>query len=71
MSPLELTSHLTLPTPPPPESFLLTLTHLYQTLTHHLDLYILDTVDKTGTFTREVISEVEGLMCSARMDDVV
>ena len=28
-------------------------------------------VDKTGTFTGEVISELEGLMCSAGMDDLV
>ena len=30
-----------------------------------------DAGDKTGTFTGEGISEVEGLMCSAGMDDIV
>ena len=30
-----------------------------------------DVVGKTGTFTGDGISEVEGLMCSTGMDDVV
>ena len=30
-----------------------------------------DAVDKAGTFTGGGISEIEGLMCNARMDDVV
>ena len=30
-----------------------------------------DAVDKTGTFTGEGVSEVEGLMCTAGTDDIV